>query len=92
MVEQGDILHDFVIENGLEDTQVAAVSDQETALRDLRDGKYDCALVSLITAHYLIKKNHWSNLVPGKKTIFAAEYCFASAKGKKRCWPSSARD
>ena len=82
VVEDGDILHDFVIENGL-DTQVTAVADQETALRELRDGKYDCALVSLITAHYLIDKNNWSHLVPGKKTIFAAEYCYASAKGQK---------
>jgi len=82
VVEQGDILHDFVIENGL-DKQVAAVSDQEKALRELREGQHDCALVSLITAHYLTDKHGWSDLVIGKKSIFAAGYCYASAKGQK---------
>lgn len=82
VVEQGDILHDFVIENDL-DNQVVAVSDQETALRELREGKHDCALVSLITAHYLTNKHGWSDVVIGKKTIIAAEYCYASAKGQK---------
>jgi two-component system sensor histidine kinase EvgS len=82
VVEQGDILHDFVIENGL-DNQVAAVSDQEKALRELREGQHDCALVSLITAHYLTDKHGWSDLVIGKKSIFAAGYCYASAKGQK---------
>ncbi|MDZ7663995.1 MAG: transporter substrate-binding domain-containing protein [Desulfotignum sp.] len=82
VVEQGDIMHGFAIKNGLEN-QVVAVSDQETALRELRDGKHDCALVSLITAHYLTDKHNWSDLVIGKKTIFASEYCYASAKGHK---------
>ncbi len=82
VVEKGDILHDFAIENGLE-KQVEAVVDQEKALVELRDGKYDCALVSLMTAHYLIDKHGWSNLVPGKKPIVAFEYCFASSKSRK---------
>lgn len=82
VVEQGDISHDFAVANGLE-KQVVAVSDQEVALRELRDGKHDCALVSLITAHYLIDKHSWSNLVPGRKTIFVSEYCYASAKDQK---------
>ncbi len=82
VVEQGDILHDFVIQNGLEN-QVAAVSDQEKALRELREGQHDCALVSLITAHYLTDRHGWSDLVIGKKSIFAAGYCYASAKGQK---------
>lgn len=82
VVEQGDILHDFVITNDL-DNQVVAVADQETALRELREGRHDCALVSLITAIYLTKKHGWSDVVIGKQTIFAAEYCYASAKGQK---------
>ncbi|MCF8074852.1 MAG: transporter substrate-binding domain-containing protein [Desulfotignum sp.] len=82
VVEQGDILHDFVITNDL-DNQAVAVADQETALRELREGRHDCALVSLITALYLTNKHGWSDVVIGKQTIFAAEYCYASAKGQK---------
>ncbi len=82
VVQQGDILHDFILNSGL-DNQVLAVPDQEKALHELRDGKHDCALVSLITAHYLIDLHNWSNLVPGKKPIFSFEYCYASAKGQK---------
>jgi PAS domain S-box-containing protein len=82
VVEKGDILHDFIIENDLEN-QTTAVADQETALRELREGKHDCALVSLITAHYLTDKHGWSDVVIGKQTIIAAEYCYASAKGQK---------
>ena len=82
VVEQGDILHDFAVENGLAE-QMVTVADQEEALRELRNGKYDCALVSLITAHYLINKYDWLNLVHGKKPILAPEYCYASSKGQK---------
>jgi len=82
VVERGDILHDFAVENGLEE-QLIAVADQEEALRELSKGKHDCALVSLITAHYLIDKHGWSNLVHGKKPILASEYCYASSKGQK---------
>ncbi len=82
VVEKGDLLHDFVLENGLEE-KITAVDDQEDALRELSEGKYDCALVSLVSAHYLIDKNKWTNLVPGKKAILSAEYCFAVSNGQK---------
>jgi PAS domain S-box-containing protein len=82
VVEQGDILQDFIEENGLE-KQITAVSDQEEALKQLSEGKFDCALVSLITANYLINKNKWINLDPGKKSIVTFEYCFAAAQENK---------
>ncbi|MBN1907638.1 MAG: transporter substrate-binding domain-containing protein [Deltaproteobacteria bacterium] len=82
IVEKGDILHDFAVENGLEE-QLVVVDDQEEALREMSEGKYDCALVSLVSAHYLIDKNKWSNLVTGKKAILIADYCFAAANGQK---------
>jgi PAS domain S-box-containing protein len=82
VVENGDILHDFVIEKGLE-KQVYLAEDQEDALRQLSEGKYDCALVSLITAHYSMEKNKWTNLVHGKKPIVEFEYCFAVANGNR---------
>lgn len=55
VVEQGDILHDFALENGLED-QVTPVADQEEALQELSAGKHDCALVSRMIVHLLSGK------------------------------------
>ncbi|MFO7884030.1 MAG: transporter substrate-binding domain-containing protein, partial [Desulfobacteraceae bacterium] len=82
VVEQGDILHDFLIENGLEE-HTTPVADQEAALQALSTGKYDCALVSLITAHYLIERHGWTHLVPGKTPITMHEYCYAAARDQK---------
>jgi len=82
VVERGDVLHDFSLEHGLEN-QVATVDDQEAALRELSAGKHECALVSRVTALFLIEKNGWTNLVLGKKPLFASEYCYAVGKGQK---------
>ncbi len=82
VVERGDILHDFALEHGLEN-QITMVDDQEEALRELSKGKHDCALVSRITALFLINKHGWTNLVLGKKTLLVSEYCYAVAKGQK---------
>ena len=82
VVENGDILHDFALENGLE-KQITPVDDQEAALSELSDGRYDCALVLRDTALYLIEKHGWSNLVLGKKPLLVSEYCYASAKGQR---------
>ncbi|MCF8038289.1 MAG: transporter substrate-binding domain-containing protein [Desulfohalobiaceae bacterium] len=81
-VQRGDILHDFALENGLAE-ELVVVADQEEALRELSEGKHDCALVSRVTALYLIEKHGWSNLIPGKEAILASEYCYAVSKGRK---------
>ncbi|MCF8109672.1 MAG: transporter substrate-binding domain-containing protein [Desulfohalobiaceae bacterium] len=82
VVQRGDILHDFALENGLAE-ELVVVADQEEALRELSEGKHDCALVSRITALYLIEKHGWSNLIPGKEAILASEYCYAVSKGRE---------
>ena len=82
VVEGSDIMQDFALEHKL-DNQIIAVDDQQEALRELSGGRYDCALVSRITALYLMDKHGWSNLVPAKKPLLAADYCYAVAKGQK---------
>jgi two-component system sensor histidine kinase EvgS len=82
VVQGGDILHDFVLGNGLE-KQVVALCNQETALRELSEGKHDCALVSRMTALYLMDKQGWSNLVLAKKPLLTGEYCCAVVNGRK---------
>ncbi|MCG2750836.1 MAG: transporter substrate-binding domain-containing protein [Desulfobacteraceae bacterium] len=76
VVQAGDIMHDFAMENGLKD-QLAVVDSQEQALLDLSRGKYDCALVSRLTALYWIKKDGLKNLTVGQHPLLSPEYCYA---------------
>ena len=82
VVERGDIMNDFLAENGLGERLSTSIS-QETALRELTAGQHDCALVARITALYCIEKYGWDNLVIGKDEILSPEYCFAVLKNNR---------
>lgn len=82
VVEQGDIMHDFVLENGLED-RVAVADTQYDALWELVQGKHDCALVSRLTAHHFIQKYAWNTLVVGKRPLLSLGYGYATLRGHK---------
>ncbi|MEW5735899.1 MAG: transporter substrate-binding domain-containing protein [Thermodesulfobacteriota bacterium] len=79
VVQDGDIMHDFLEEHGLR-YQVTAVDSQEDVLRELAAGNHDCALVSRLTALFLIKKHGWHNLVVGKEPLLSPQYCYAVPK------------
>ncbi len=83
LVQKGDIMHDWVIEHGL-GKLVVPVASQEEALRQLSDGKYDCALVGKVAAYYWIEKNGWDNLSVGNASIVSPEYCYAGSEGSKK--------
>jgi PAS domain S-box-containing protein len=82
IVQQGDIMHEFAIKNGLSES-LTAVATQEEALRKLARGQYDCALVARIPAMYFIKHFDWKNLSIGQHAILTAEYGYAVPKNKK---------
>jgi PAS domain S-box-containing protein len=82
VVEQDDIMHDYVEENGLSG-RVTALDDQVEALKALAGGKFDCALVSRVTAFTLIEKHGWTRLVPAKKPLLSLDYCFAVPQGQQ---------
>ncbi len=80
LVMQGDIMHDALLEqNG--DFEIVAVESQKEALRQLTSGKYDCALVAKIPAHYWISRNDWQNLHIADRTIRSQEYCYGVLSG-----------
>ena len=80
VVQQGDIMHDWVRENRL-GGQVSVVDAQEDALRELAAGRHDCALVSRMTAMYWIDKYGWRNLTVGNRPLLSPEYCYAVPNG-----------
>ncbi len=81
-VQNGDIMHDFLLSQGLR-KNITAFETPEDALKELSLGKADCALLTRVTAIYLIKKNGWSNLEIAKKPILTTEYCYATLKGHR---------
>ena len=82
VVQQGDIMHDFALENGLGD-QVTGVDAQEDALRELHEGRHDVALVSRLTALYWIDANGWDSLVVAQTPLLSPEYCYAVANTQR---------
>ncbi|MFH1155244.1 MAG: transporter substrate-binding domain-containing protein [Pseudomonadota bacterium] len=82
VVQKGDVIYDFAVKNGLE-ARISRVESQEDALREVAEGKVDCALLVRISSLYLIKKNAWTNLVLGRSPLLSTEYCYAVADNHK---------
>ncbi|MEW6710835.1 MAG: transporter substrate-binding domain-containing protein [Candidatus Riflebacteria bacterium] len=82
VVEELDIMHDFVIKHGLASFTTTAKS-QPDALFLLSAGQYDCALVSRMTASHVIEKNGITNLVMARDPLFSPNYCFSSRHEQK---------
>jgi PAS domain S-box-containing protein len=82
VVQQGDIMHDAAVEQGLK-AEISVADSQETALKELAEGHHDCALVARVTAMYWKKQYGWDNLVVGRQPFLSPEYCYAVAKNQK---------
>jgi PAS domain S-box-containing protein len=81
VVRKGDVIVDVLAAQGLMDL-VTVVESQEDALLAVSDGRYDCALIPRMNAVYLIEKNTWTNLIPGRHSFFSGEYSYAVSNGK----------
>jgi len=82
VVQRGDVICAFLEENGLGD-QISLVETQEDVLRELAEGKHDCALAVRISALHLIEKRGWTNLSLGRRPFFSKEYCYAVLNNQK---------
>ncbi len=80
VVQDGDVILEFLAEHGLEAGAFLAET-QERVLRAVSEGIYDCALVPRISALYLIEKNGWTNLAVGDQGFFSGEYAYAVLDG-----------
>jgi PAS domain S-box-containing protein len=80
VVQDGDAIHDYLLEQGLE-SQISAVETQEDMLRELAEGKHDCALGPRIIALHIIKARGWSNLQLGQNSFLSLDYCYAVPNG-----------
>jgi len=80
VVQKGDAILDYLVEHGLE-SQLSTVESQEDMLRELAEGKHDCALGPRISALHIIKERGWTNLQLGKNSFFSMDYCYAVPNG-----------
>ena len=80
IVMRGDIMHDYVLKEGL--SQNPGLADtQSEALRLLSSGKYDFALIAKLPGLYWVKKLGLSNIVTVGPLIRPSAYCYAVEKG-----------
>lgn len=82
VVMRGDIMHDFAIDHGL-DAQLVAVATQEDALREVAEGRRDCALVARIPAAYWARERGWRHLAFGREPLLSSPYGFAVRKNEE---------
>jgi len=80
IVMRGDIMHDYVRENGLNDKPVLA-DTQADALRLLSSGKHDCALVANLPGLYWARELELSNIVTVGPVLHHSDYCYAVMEG-----------
>ena len=80
IVIRGDIMHDYVLENGLSDNPVLALTESD-ALRLLASGEHDCALMARIPGLYWAKKLELSNIVTVGPLLYPSEICYAVKEG-----------
>ncbi len=82
VVQDGDLMQAWAVAQGLQ-SQLAVVGTQEDALREVGEGRGDCALVARATALYWIEQRGWKNLVVGQTPLLSPEYCYAVADGNR---------
>ncbi len=81
IVQDGDIMHDYLVETGLT-SKIVTVPDQQTALELLATGRHDCALVGKLQGLFHIHRSGLTHLIaPVGDEILPRSYCFAVRKG-----------
>lgn len=81
-VQRDDIMHDLLRENEV-DGKTGLYYSQMEAVKALKNGEHDCALVARQTANYLIRKHDWKNLNLGKTPFTSLEYSYAVPNNKE---------
>lgn len=80
IVQKGDIMHDYLLENRVE-AQLVLVDTHADALRLLASGKHDYALVDHMAGIYLGRELGLSNLVTVPLQFSGQRYGYAVRKG-----------
>lgn len=80
IVINGDIMHDYVLENNITD-KLVKVSMESEALKLLSSGDYDCALMAQLPGLYWVNNMKLENIVTVGPLMVPSEICYAVTKG-----------
>lgn len=80
IVINGDIMHDYVLENELTD-KLVVVPMESDALKLLASGDFDCALMAQLPGLYYVKELELSNIVTVGPLMVPSKICYAIKKG-----------
>jgi two-component system sensor histidine kinase EvgS len=82
VAQKEDLMHEWAIKKGL-GNNLTVVDNQLLALKGVIAGKFDCALVSRLTAFYWIKKHDFKNLAIAEEPLISPEYCLVALPYQK---------
>ncbi len=80
IVQNGDVMHDYVIENKITDNLIIKETPADV-VRTLASGKGRCALLAKNAGLYWIRKLELTNIVTAGVAIETRNYCYAAPKG-----------
>lgn len=80
IVINGDIMHDYVLENKITD-KLTHVPMETDALNLLASGNYDCALMTQLPGLYWVKKLELKNIKTVGPLLLSSKICYAVTKG-----------
>ncbi len=81
IVQESDIMHDYIMETGLTD-RIVLVENQSEALYLLAQGEHDCALLAKGPAlHHILADGLTGVVEPIGEPLLEREFCFAVAQG-----------
>ncbi|MDY6822492.1 MAG: transporter substrate-binding domain-containing protein [Thermodesulfobacteriota bacterium] len=83
IVQEGDIMHDFVVEENITD-KVIAVENQEKALRLLSNGMHNAALLAKLQGLSHLQSMGLDNIMVVGPSILPRKYCIAVKEGNTR--------
>ncbi|MDY6800980.1 MAG: transporter substrate-binding domain-containing protein [Bacteroidota bacterium] len=83
IVVNGDIMHDYIINNKITD-YIIPVKNYQTALRLLSAEEYDCALLNKIQGEFTINEFNLNNLTTLGEAIKTQQLCFAIKKENQK--------
>lgn len=82
VAQRGDIVVGFLTEHGLTD-HLLLVENQQEVLREVAAGRADVGLVVRLGALHFLKNWRGTDLVLGRTSLVAAEYCYAVREGRQ---------
>lgn len=82
VVQEGDIMHDFLIESQLTD-QIIVVPNQLIALRMVEEGRSNAALIGNFQGDYLIRKHRLKSIHCVTSNIEPRKYAMAVRQGNE---------